>query len=65
MFFCLEFLELMYRTNRDINIHPPGIPRAFDSLRAQGGGNLTSVVVVGVGNLTPDGRGGEDLIDLP
>ena len=23
------------------------------------------MVVVGVGNLTPDGRGGEDLIDLP
>ena len=30
-----------------------------------GGGNLTSVVVVGVGNLTPDGRGGGNLIDLP
>ena len=27
----------MYRSNRNTNIHPPGIPRAFDSLTCPGG----------------------------
>ena len=56
----------MYRSNRDINTPPPlAYPGHLTRLRARGGGNLTSVVVVGVGNLTPDGRGAGNLINLP
>ena len=30
----------MRRSIRNFNIHPPGIPRAFDWARGRGGGNL-------------------------
>ena len=51
--------QLMYQSNRSLNIPPPGIPRAFDVFSCPGGREFDERSLPGVGHLITAHRGWE------